>query len=966
MSNPFAPVLVAGTPGRGSVTQPDLTIYCQSLQIQMAWGISPAEAVLTYVNDSNQPDPVVPVSTGALLTITSGGHTFYGVCVQDSGVDGSDGQKRTLQFVDTRKYLDDDYVFGAFNLPDVYTDTETGLRVRGYKHLYPADYDGWNWTYTPGPLTAAEILDAMFAAPTVLTGWARLYHSDQENYPVYGIDCLSGRKLGAAIQEVSSKQGLVVGLQGGRYRLVWVRKGVGVLPGFPSNSDRRRSGTSLSGNATRVLVVGDRNLYQVLNVPMVKDWVTAWEEFVVFELFAEDIYQRAVNPKTGVRFNATPGDPEQFIGRQLALAYASEITVREYAALRGAAFADYRKFGGRSRMDMPVALYIRTLLFRAFRPDLTSFGNISGTGVGTLQIEDRLLARVSYSPTTGVMSASVNEPADGNGFAIVRGYKVGSDNFKSLKPEQFGADLFSDARALWQPVPFQIDDGGEGDRFLIFDEPVVVSENLLTKVDGHTVINRDFTLTVPSVRAALTFAAEPYVYRAGVAGKDHVENVSQLHGEYVVNGSSITEVRYQNGQTADQIADDIAQSLLLNQYYYAGGGYEVRGSNGTQINSIIDRVSYQTGPNGTSEIVDFTTERGRNYFEPERRLDRLTREEALLPGQEELRQQAAQARLVAEAFKQNPRVVKALGDLLFGTVENEVPLQTVYVKGGTSAAIAVGTPLRKRSLTVGASTTANTNTLAVLPAGAAADDKIFGGVTVRANERANGPVRVQMSGVALVRVRGPVNENDSVGLGSGTEDYLVKDSTVGTVGLAHQKITDASTKLIPVRIGGGGGAAGGKVQRMRISAEGDDTLTCQKVASDGTVIAGSFTVAKPPTLRLSFWNNQTFGLWRYSGTKNSRSKIYAGTAVPGGLQPGDNLTENLEPSYTAGMDIYASEAEGATSIAAGAGVFVTWIDLNVDSREFKATQERVDMCRVVNGVSTQYKMVVEGGPAQPR
>ena len=696
MSSPWAPVAVAGAPSRGTVAQVDRTINCQSLQITLAWGISPAQAILTYVNDDDQDTPVAPVSTGASLTITGGGHTLYGICKQDSGVEGSNGESRTLEFVDTRKYLEDDLVFCAFNQPDVYTSAVNGLRVRAYKHLYPDDFEGWNWTYTDKPLTAGQILDAMFAADTVLTAWVTVYHADQVSFPVFDINCLGGKKLGAAIQEVSDKQGLVVGLVGGPFRLVWVRKGEGAVPTFPANADMKRYGTSLSGNATRIVVVGDRNLYQVMNVPLVRDWVSAWEAFVVFELFAEDIYQRGTDPKTGRAFNSLEGDAEHYIGHQLATAYASEITVRQYVALRNdASFADYGRFGGRSRMDMPAALYLRTLLFRAFAPDLTSFQNIFGTGVSTLNLEDRLLAKVTHNAATGLMTATTNAPVDGNGFAVVKGYRVGVDNFRTLKPEQFNENLFKNVSAIWQPIPFQIDDSGNGYRFLIFDEPVVVSEDLLTKVDGHTVINASFTLNVPSARASLVFAAEPYIYRHGVLGKDQAENVGSLRGEYVVNGSAITEVPYADGDYVNDKAYDIAQSLLLRQHYYAGGGYVVRGSNGTQLTSVIDRVSFQNGPGGWTEVVDFTTERGKNYFEPERALDRATREETLLPGQSELQEQANMARLVAEGFKQNPGVRKALGELLFGTVESHVPLHTVYVKGG-SGTIAVGTPLRKR------------------------------------------------------------------------------------------------------------------------------------------------------------------------------------------------------------------------------------------------------------------------------
>lgn len=908
MSSPWAPVLVATSPARGGVTQEEVTLYAQSLQLTMAWGVSPGSAVLTYVS-ADQDAVITPVSAGAFLTITAGGHTFYGICKQDSGVTGSDGRTRTLEFVDTRQYLDDDVVLCAFNIEDHYTNSN-GVRVRGYKHLFPEDFDGWNWTYTDGPLTAAEILNAMFEAPTVLTSWARVYHSDQANYPVYEINCLSGKKLASAIQEVSDKQGLMVGLVGGPYRLVWVRKGEGPAPTFPTNSDQRRYGVALSGNATRVLVIGDRNLYQVMNVPLIPDWARAWEEFVIFEQFAEDIYQRANNPSTGQPFKNTAGDPEQFIGRQLAAAHAREITVRQYVALRGEAYADYGRFAGRSRMDMPAALYISTLLFRAFRPDLTSFGNVFGTGVSTLNIEDRLLARVTHDAATGVMTSSANDPADGNGFAVAKGYRIGTELFRNMKPEQFNADLFKEATAIWQPVPFQLDDAGDGSRFLIFDEPVVVSNELLTEVNGHTVINSDFTLQVPQTKATLVFAAEKYSYYAGVTGRDHIENVPGLHGEYIVDGG-IAEIPYIDGWYANDKAAEIAASLLGKQWYYGGGGYTVRGSNATQLSSVIDRVSFQNGPNGWMEVVDFTLERGRNAFEPERALDRAKREETLLPGQAQLQQEANLARLLAEGFKQSPKTTKALGELLSGGVEYHGPLQTVYVKNG-SGVIAVGTPLRKRSLTVGSNNVANTNTLCVLPAAATSEDKIFGGVTVRQNEAAGGPVKVQTQGIALIRVRGPVNENESVGLGSGTEDYLVTGSSA-SVGVAHQKIADATTQLIPVRIGAGGG--GGNFYRVK-SIEGD-FLTCVKwggkmhsTAEDGTE---EIYIARDPELRRSTYEGKTIA-WNSDGDAFNATYSYESNTKRIKTVNGVAEPQVIIPYYKTGFTVIKAQTTGPTGV----------------------------------------------------
>jgi hypothetical protein len=55
-----------------------------------------------------------------------------------------------------------------------------------------------------------------------------------------------GQKLWQCLVDISEKLGLVFTLLGGPYTLYWDLKGTGALPGFPSHSDVRRSGSALS------------------------------------------------------------------------------------------------------------------------------------------------------------------------------------------------------------------------------------------------------------------------------------------------------------------------------------------------------------------------------------------------------------------------------------------------------------------------------------------------------------------------------------------------------------------------------------------------------------------------------------------------------------------------------------------------------------------------------------------------
>ena len=279
-------------------------------------------------------------------------HTFYGICKSVAPTIGSDGFSVYQEFLDSREVLQWDVMYCAFNKRE--SRLVDGVWVRRYWHILPRDFNTQAKTYTPGPLTGREILNYLFSSPTCESPWVRVYHPALD-FPVYDVDCLGGRKLGTVVTEISEQLGCVFTLMGGRYRLVWAMKGVGDVPAFPPNSDHRRSGQSLSGNPTRVRILGDRDVYQVLNVPMLPDWKPAWEQFYDLDKLADDLFQRLY-----------AGDG--LTGRFRAAAKARTITVGEYADLAGDGFRDGRKFGGRSRLQMPAALYIQSVLFRAFRP----------------------------------------------------------------------------------------------------------------------------------------------------------------------------------------------------------------------------------------------------------------------------------------------------------------------------------------------------------------------------------------------------------------------------------------------------------------------------------------------------------------------------------------------------------------------------------------------------------------------
>lgn len=154
--------------------------------------------------------------------------------------------------------------------------------------------------------------------------------------------------------------------------------------------------------------------------------------------------------------------------------------------------------------------------------------------------------------------------------------------------------------------------------------------------------------------------------------------------------------------------------------------------------------------------------------------------------------------------------------------------------------------------------------------------------------------------------------------------------------------------------------AGSQIQRMTIISVSDDYITCQKQDETGTAYGDNILVAKPRHLRVTTWNGITFGSWRYNGDSTSRVLTYVGTPITGGFQTGDTISETLDPSWS-GSEIFATEAEGETGVTVN-GTRLTYIDLNVDARRYITARALIEVCRTVNGVQEQRRLVLDGGP----
>lgn len=661
-----------------------------------AWGAQPATATCTYVRETVASESIRSkgILTGAAMTIIGPGHTFDGVCVSDVANDSSGGKERVLTFHDLREFLKWDYVFCALNMVETLmvapSPGAAPRRVRRYWHILPVNFASQIRTYTVAPLSAAECCNLLFGAGTVMSPWSAQYHPDMGLYPHLNFDALSGKRLDTALTEIGERLGLVFtcdGIVGSTWRLRWGRMGQ-LLSGdsfleidgtdgslvWPINADDCRDGLGLTDAPNRVRVLGDRNVWQLLDVEVEPDWVSAWEVFFDPSTFIEHVFANCSDQNgQPYRTMTFPNDPDQVIARQLAMARAYDITVAEFAGLFGSQYLDTRRFAGRLRADMPCVLYIGMILFHCYRlPAVIQVGPIQVPATSLNPIES-MLCQVTHDPVTGLMTASLTEQAEGNGYGIAQGYNLGGDIFEKLNPNQFDLASWITNQELWQHVTFQLDDAGDGTRNIVLDQPMVKSQNLLMEVNGHPVPNRAGTIDVARVRVALTVEADKFIYDAwegnpNYANRVTVINENGLHEEYIfkvgspVSATNPVRTTYADGLTAEQKAWQFARCVLGMPWYARGGGYQRRlrdGDVGTTINGWIDRVTLQCSDRGVDETVDFTLTRGKNFFEPERDYERRQALYALFPGQKEAKHTARLARQVAAALRSTPAYLEA-------------------------------------------------------------------------------------------------------------------------------------------------------------------------------------------------------------------------------------------------------------------------------------------------------------------
>lgn len=963
MSNPNQCVVTVSAPPRSAAAQNPVQFVAAEASCTWSWGLQPATAFIDWVSVTQQP----AVVSLASMKIELGGHTFYGYCKSVVPKLGTDGISLMQEFVDNRDFLQWDMVYGVFNMPE--HKIVNGQFIRRYWHILPWDFNTRTKTYTNAPFSAETVLEYLFDAPTIESPWYRLYFQTFAEYsalgtPVFQLDFENGVTLGQAVLQITEAIGMVFTLMGGPYTLQWTIKGLGSLPPFPANSDNRRSGTAVTTNPTRVRILGDRNRYQVLDCALIADWLPAWQASfgLTFEQFVADIHDfEATNADSGgvaagTRYNAIPSDTDGQRGWSLARARALLLTVGQYADLRdarngtGSLFRDARRFQGRSRTQLPVSLYLSEIVWRAFRLPANftvRLANGARANLYAVDLEARPVVDVTHDPVTGEMFYTNDTPpsSEHNGYAIAQGFQVNAEAFNSLRPDYFNLTDFINAQMLWNTAAFQIDDSGEGDQFVVFDEPVLQTGNLIKQIviagvpqtypDGRPRMALDATQmpAVPPVRAALTFLGEKFSYIAGVPGtRDGVENVTGLNGEFVgrADGSLPFERNFADGQTATQKAAAIAATLLNQQFLYNNGGYLVQGSNATQLSSLIDRVTVRLSENGLSEEVDFTNERARNvtYYgpfavaqiEPEREFDRKAQLSPLFPGQEQLRVEANQQKLDAASLGQDKKQAQMIADTfhrLHGYSEPP-PTTALNTPPVVPVLLPFGTPLFRDA----------DKNLPVVPDNATVlTTPVFVGVTVMDNQTTAGQVAVTAtgaSGIVQARVKLAATDQpkagDPVGLAGDktARDYFVTNPGQATGTLVDDFSHNTTDRIVIARVRFAS-AGGGGTQTFQITAVASlDYFTAR--TWDGTTQGTTdYLIAKAIDFRPSYLNETIDGvpIVHTYGNDNDRTSNDGTNPVQ---------TEKCWPRFVVGAEVQGTLSANATPVKDANGAPVQWID----------------------------------------
>lgn len=784
------------------------------MTLTKAWGLSPASAEIEAVGAG-------VFQPGSFVSLNIGSSVFNGVigdCVEKTT---DQGKFLSITVPDNRIKLMWDTVYGSFNIVEILEDdvSTPGIdRKKRYVHVYPVDWDAQKKTRTDDPHTAGEILNLLAQAPTVTTSWGINSHI-RLNKPVYGVDASRGKKLGNVIQEIVDQVGLMMTLVGAN-SLGFAVKGDGATPvPSPINSTDISDGSAL-GPDTRVRIVGDRSLYQDLPIELEPDWNFAFEE-----LWYEP---RLISRVKAIVGAASDGE---------AAARARVITLREF----GAGYEDRGLWGEISRMEMTVWQYVHDIVYKAYRVprDYT----INGLDLDSLELRDGLLSEVESDGVGNLNYKNSNYYPDTKGFCIIQGQTLMRFDAKFL--DSMNLDNLDAWRSLWQPTNhFNFD---TKNKVIIFEDaifkdasgpgalftfPNQTRSGVGNDIKNLAVPNASAVITRAPVRASLCFAAEVYSKFFGNGFRTNAIYVPGLNFHVLMSFNSFgSEILYQSQKGANEIAQEAGDAALTGQNFLQSGGFTRVGSAGMSLNGSIDRITvslqFEGGGDrdGISERIDYAKERAPIHFESERELERRGKVPDAVKKIRELKIESDQILFTAKHLKPLKRQTKTPYQNLNHVMQTPVGAP----HGGTQTFSSADMWLAGTPVFVDASGTPSP------------DGKIFRGIVVA--DRSTGPsISTATQGTVPVRVKGPFQTGDNIGIDTGSGQTAKKDGKL-PLGIANASYSGSDIVTAPVRLGAGSGGGDPDITFFLSDAtvtEGDPPALSNKVFVADGKIDGAF------------------------------------------------------------------------------------------------------------------------------
>lgn len=756
-------------------------ILIKRMDFTVSWGVNPGQGTIVGYGS-----PVAPETPGNL---SFGGATFQGIvenCIE--GYDSNGGREIRVTFVDNRIFLRDEVVLGYWNGEEVLPDDPSTPGIdqhRRYRHMLPQNWASQTWTFTDEPMTAQQILESIAAGGAFQRPWSFLF-TEEFDRPAFNIDCLNGKKLNNVLSEIIEQIGVAVRLVSG-FQLGFAVKGFGAVPAPPPTASHERSSGLALGGYTSVRIIGDRNTYQ-REVTLEADWIAGYQSF-----FHEAAWFREVQTVFSIDNNAE------------AAARAREVTVREYAAAKGAQWADRKLWHDISRMDIPVWTYLREIVFKAYRiPPATLINNVPLPDVG---IRDELICGMTYVASSGVLAPQTDVLYPGTQ-AFFIGQGLGNID---LADPHFEDALTPNAvdrlRTLWSECgEFTVDRrsktvyfrsivcsvGTGATALFIRANEVPTSEPNAAELNNIVVPNANAVIGPASVKGVFAFELERFQFLTGSGARRELSYISGLCKHVV----GTQEIRYKSGRSADEVALQAASRALTTLRHVQSGGFTRLGTAGMALNGAIDRIIVSLGDHGLSERVDYSKERDDASFVATRELERRSRTEELFPGQKALAEAARQIRRLGMLRASNGGSSRAgsVLDVVSKPLGNDAG-QLVYVRNDSATSYPIGMP-------VFAKPTVNSGIGELTVDGSG---RFVGCITVANLPAQQGyPMPTVGNGVVNCRVKGPFTKDQAVGVNSGQRYAQAGGSRA--IGIVLQTYTGSEEVIAKVRIGAGGGS----------------------------------------------------------------------------------------------------------------------------------------------------------------